>query len=128
LSLSNTNGTITVAESKFGISGTEFSTFTSYASVIITTNTLQTVRGTGESFDTFINTQKLAEISRATCPCEIIAMNVDLPACVELNGVLIYPKVSCPNLVRATAVKLVSLEAMLYLVDSLPTLSTAVDN
>lgn len=128
LSLSKTNGTITVAESKFGISGTEFSTFTSDAQVVITTNTLQTVRGTGERFDTFINTQKLAEISRDTCPCEIIAMNVDLPACVELNGVSIYPKVSCPNLVRAAAVKLVSVEAMLYLVDSLQTLSTHVDS
>ena len=128
LSLSKTNGTITVAESKFGISGTEFSTFTSDAQVVITTNTLQTVRGTGERFDTFINTQKLAEISRDTCTCEIIAMNVDLPACVELNGVSIYPKVSCPNLVRAAAVKLVSVEAMLYLVDSLQTLSTHVDS
>jgi hypothetical protein len=53
---------------------------------------------------------------------------MDLPACTELVGVTIATCVSCPNLTSATVVKLASLEAMLYLVDSLKTLSTPVDS
>ena len=95
---------------------------------MVTNNDFKILLNTGYNSDQFINTQKVAKILRETCTCEILVVTVDLPACTRLDGVIIGPRVSCPNLTSASAVKLSTLEAMLYLVDSLSTLSTAVND
>lgn len=122
------DNSIGITEALFGISGANFATLPNNSQLVVTNNDFKVLLSTGNNVGQFINTQKVASIERETCPCEILVVNVDLPACTTLSGVTVGSKVSCPNLVSAAAVKLASVEAMLYLVDSLQTLSTPVDS
>lgn len=124
----NSDNSIDVNEAFFGISGANFDMLPNNSQVVVTDNNFKLLLSTGNNIVTFISTQKIAAIERDTCPCEILVVNVDLPSCTTLSGVTIGSKVSCPNLASASAVKLATVEAMLYLVDSLQALSTPVDN
>lgn len=90
------------------------------------TNYKSIIESTYAHSSEFINSQKIKSIiktedyTRAT----FVVKDVDLPICETLNTVVIDGRVSCPNLTSATTVTLMSVEAMLYFVDSLQTLST----
>lgn len=122
----DSDNTINVIEALFGIYGTNFGPLTSGDQIVVTTNNVEVLLdGTVHAGSDFINNQKVSAIKRSTCPCEILVVNVDLPACTALSGVTIGSKVSCPNLdpEHSSSIKFASLDAMLYLVDSLETLS-----
>jgi hypothetical protein len=70
----------------------------------------------------FINIYKVTGIGTTELP--ITVKDIDLPNCESLTNVTLSGKVSCPNLIEGTGNFFASVETMLYLVDSLQTLST----
>lgn len=93
---------------------------------IVTNNYLQLLIAGSDNWSYgFMNSHKIKSINNVTnIPEYVFVRDVDLPICETLSSVVIIGKVSCPNLTSAENVVLASTEAMLYLVDSLYTLST----
>ena len=79
----------------------------------------------------FINSQKIKSIIKTEdyTGATFVVKDVDLPICETLNNVTVQGRVSCPNLLPESSGNIIfgSLEAMLYLVDSLQPLSTPTD-
>lgn len=94
----------------------------SFSNIVVTDSFLTAFVGGSGAMRQFVNMHKVTGIGIAELPITIT--DVDLPNCEILTNVTISGKVSCPNLTSATNVTLNSVETMLYLVDSLQTLST----
>lgn len=82
----------------------------------------------GSLGSSFVDSRKIKSITDSDTQnnTTITIKDVDLPICETLKNVTVDGKVSCPNLTVKTSenIKLASVEAMLYFVDSLPTSPT----
>ena len=95
------------------------------------TNYTALIESTYAHSSEFINSQKIKSIIKTEDYTEatFVVKDVDLPICETLNTVTVQGRVSCPNLLPESSGAIIfdSLEAMLYLVDSLQPLSTPTD-
>lgn len=95
------------------------------------TNYTALIESTYAHSSEFINSQKIKSIIKTEdyTGATFVVKDVDLPICETLNTVTVQGRVSCPNLLPESSGAIIfdSLEAMLYLVDSLQPLSTPTD-
>lgn len=126
---------ITIQESTFNINSLSSLGLSNdaKASITITNNELhQEITISPEVYyeDHYINSSKIETISTNNiAKLGITIEDADLPICHTLSNVTIKGRVSCPNLQpdMSGSIHFLSLEAMLYLVDSLQTLSIPTD-